>query len=80
MNIKRNFDPHVSCRFGRVTANQHIFKSGLTQNLCETVPFSLTLQPCSPEYLTLVKTDSKKNVSFECFEVVGSLQEKGSFD
>ena len=26
---KKNFDPHVSCRPGRVTANQHICKSGL---------------------------------------------------
>ena len=29
MNIKKNFDPHVSCRLGRVTANQHIFKTRL---------------------------------------------------
>ena len=27
---KRFFDPHVSYRPGRVTTNQHIFKSGLT--------------------------------------------------
>ena len=26
MNIKKFFDPHVSCRPGRVTVNQHIFK------------------------------------------------------
>ena len=31
MNIKKLFDPHVSCRPGRVTANQHIFKSGLVK-------------------------------------------------
>ena len=48
-----------------------------TQNLCETVPFSLTVLTCSSEYLTSVNTDSKKNVSFDCFEIVGSLQEKG---
>ena len=29
MTIKKFFDPHVSCRLGPVTANQHIFKSGL---------------------------------------------------
>ena len=29
MNIKKYFDPHVSCRPSRVAANQHIFKSGL---------------------------------------------------
>ena len=27
--LKKVFDPHVSCRPGRVTANQHIFNSGL---------------------------------------------------
>ena len=45
----------------------------ITQNLCDTVPFSLTLQPCSPEYLTSVNTYSKKNVSFEGFEIVWSF-------
>ena len=30
MKIKKKFfDTHVSCRHGRVTANQYIFKSGL---------------------------------------------------
>ena len=33
MNIKKFFDPHVSCRPGRVTVNQHIFKSGLKQEI-----------------------------------------------
>ena len=47
------------------------------KNLCETVPFSLTLQPCSPELLTSVSKDSKKNVSFEYYEIAGSLPEKG---
>ena len=32
MNIKKFFDPHVSCRPGRVTANQHIFKPSLMWN------------------------------------------------
>ena len=27
----------------------------ITENLCETVVFSLTLQPCSPEYLNIRK-------------------------
>ena len=27
---KKQFDMHVSCRPGRVTAKQYIFKSGLT--------------------------------------------------
>ena len=26
---QKNFDPHVSCRLGRVMANQHIFKTRL---------------------------------------------------
>ena len=46
------------------------------KNLCRTVPFSLTLQSCSPEFLTSAKTDCKTNVSFECFEIVGSLPEE----
>ena len=33
MNIKKNFDRHVSCRLGRVKANQHILKSGLVNFL-----------------------------------------------
>ena len=34
--------------------------------LCNTNPFSLTLQACSSELLTSTKSDSKKNVSCEC--------------
>ena len=30
MKFRKCFDPHVSCRPGLVTANQHIFKSGLS--------------------------------------------------
>ena len=50
--------------------------SKIPKNLCETVPFSLSLQPCSPVFLTSATTDSKKNVSFEYSEIVGSLPEK----
>ena len=49
------------------------------KNLCERVPFSLTLQPCSLEFLTSANADSKKNVSFQYFEIVGSLPEKGLY-
>ena len=31
---------------------------------CETDPFSLTLQPCNPDFLTSANTDFKKNVFF----------------
>ena len=31
---------------------------------CETDPFSLTLQPCNPDFLTSASADFKKNVSF----------------
>ena len=47
------------------------------KHLCKTVPFFLTLQPCSPEFLNSAITGSKKNVSFEYSEIVGSLPEKG---
>ena len=47
------------------------------KNLSKTVPFSLTLQSCSPEFLTSANTDSKKNVFFEYSEIVGSLPKKG---
>ena len=33
MNIKKKIDLHFSCGPGWVTANQHIFKSGLTSSL-----------------------------------------------
>ena len=49
------------------------------KNLCESVPFYLTLQPCSPEFLTSANAGSKKNVSFEYSEIVGSLPEKGLY-
>ena len=47
------------------------------KHLCETVPFFLTLQRCSPEFLTSANTCSNKKVSFEYSEIVGSLPEKG---
>ena len=47
------------------------------KNLCETFLYFLTLQPCSPEFLTSGKTDSKKNVLFDYSEMVVSLPEKG---
>ena len=47
------------------------------KKLCETVPFYLTLQPCSPEFLTSANTDSKKKFFFEYSEIVESLPEKG---
>ena len=34
---------------------------------CKTEPFSLTLQPCNPDFLTPANTDFKKNVSFWVF-------------
>lgn len=42
MNIKKIIWPHVSCRPGRVTANEHIFKSGL--NACGKVNFEESLR------------------------------------
>ena len=57
--------------------------SKISKSLCKTMPFSLTLQPCSPilalqpEFLASANTDSKKNVSFEYSKIVGSLQGKG---
>ena len=50
------------------------------KNLCKTVPFSLTLQPSCPLFLTSANTDSKENVSFKCSEIVGSLPEKGLYE
>ena len=44
--------------------------------LCKTDLFFLTLQACSPEFLTLVQKGSKTNVSFECSEIFGSLPGK----
>ena len=49
------------------------------KNLCGSVSFSLTLQPCSPEFLTSAKAGSKKNVFFEYSKIVGSLSEKGLY-
>ena len=47
------------------------------KHFCETVPLLLTLQPCSPKFLTSANTRSKKYVSFEYSEIVGSLPQKG---
>ena len=47
------------------------------KNICKTVTFSLTLQCCSPEFPPSAKRDSKKNDSFECSDIVGSLPGKG---
>ena len=44
--------------------------------ICETVSFSLRLQPWNPEFLTSLNTGPKKNVSFECSEIVKSLPEE----
>ena len=49
------------------------------KNLCESVPFSLTLQPCSLEFLASANADSKKNVSIEYSEIVRSLPEKALY-
>ena len=35
------------------------------ESFCRTVPFSLTLQACIPEFLNSAQTDFKTNVSFE---------------
>ena len=51
--------------------------SKIQKNLYETVLFSLTLQPCSQEFLTSASKNSKKNVSFEYYETAGRLPEKG---
>ena len=43
------------------------FKTFLSQApvmFCKTDPFSLTIQPCNPDFLTPANTDLKKNVSF----------------
>ena len=45
------------------------------KNLSSNVPFSLKLQPCSPEFLTLANTYYEKNVFFA--EKAGRLPEKG---
>ena len=45
--------------------------------ISKTVSFSLTLQPWSPEFVTLSTTDSRENVSFEYSEIAGSLAKKG---
>ena len=53
--------------------------SKIPKTLSESVPFSLTLQPWIPEFLTSANADSKKNISFEYSEIVGSLPEKGLY-
>ena len=56
----------------------YVIKSQKFQkNLFQTVPFSLTLQTSSPEFLTSGNADSKKNAFFGYSEIVGSLPLKG---
>ena len=49
------------------------------KHLCKTVPFFPNATVLSPEFLTSANTDSKKNVSFDCSELVVSLPEKGLY-
>ena len=44
--------------------------SKIPKSICKTVPFSLTLQPCSPELSISANIDSKKNSSFVYSEIV----------
>ena len=56
----------------------YVIKSQKFQkNLFQTVPFSLTLQSSSPEFLTSGNADPKKNAFFGYSEIVGSLPLKG---
>ena len=66
--------------FWEFSERKGVLKSRKFQkNLYESVPFSLTLQPWIPEFLTSANSDSKKNISFEYSEIVGSLLEKGLY-
>ena len=62
---------------GNAQKGKYILKFRKFQKrLCETVPLFLTLQPCSPEFLTSANTGSKKNLLCEYSEIVGSLPGK----
>ena len=47
--------------------------SKIPEKYLQNCPFSLTLQVCSPEFLTSGKKDPKKNISFQCSEIVRIL-------
>ena len=49
----------------------------IPKNSLRNCSFFSNATPCSPEVLTSASTDSNKTVSFECFEIVRSLPEKG---
>ena len=47
--------------------------SKIPEKYLQNCSFFLTLQVCSPEFLTSGKKDPKKNISFQCPEIVGVL-------
>ena len=73
MKIRVSLEYSVSyC--GSIHKEKDILKfQKLQKIICETAPFSLTLQPCIREFLTSENPDYKKNVSFEYSEIVESL-------
>ena len=60
----------------RAQKGKDVLKFQNFQKIFETVPPSLTLQPYSRYFLTSVNRESKKNVSFEYSEIVGSATER----
>ena len=62
---------------GRAQKGKHLLKFWKSkENRCETAPFSLTLRPCSAEFLTSAIQTPKKKIFCEYSEIVGSLPEK----
>ena len=61
----------------KISKTQKKKKKKKKGHLSETAPFSLTQQPCNPEFLSSANADCKKKISFECSDIVGSLPEKG---
>ena len=57
MNINKSFGPHVSCRPGRVTVNQHIFKSGLSVRTFEEANLILYLEISYEKNLPIKKSE-----------------------
>ena len=51
--------------FGKAQKGKDVlkFRKFRKKFLCKTVPFSLTFQPCSPEFTTSRNTDLKKNIT-----------------
>ena len=66
----------VQTFFGSPEKGQGVLNVQKFQKIFAKCPFFLTLQVCGLEFQVSTRPDSKKNVSCDCFQIVGNLPGK----